>query len=198
MTTRALPAVLVLLTLAACGPGPTTIPEPPTLAPPSSAVKSAAVPNVVGLDHQAAQDAMQKAGFYYLTEEDATGQGRQLVIDTNWEVVEQVPAAGTVAPQSDKILLRSRKKTDSGSATPSSSTAKTAAVPNVVGMDHQDAQNAMQKAGFYYLTEEDATGQGRQLLVDHNWVVVEQIPAAGKVAPQSDKILLRSKKKTDP
>ncbi|GAA2989598.1 PASTA domain-containing protein [Actinokineospora diospyrosa] len=198
MTTRALPAVLVLLTLAACGPGPTTLPDPPTVGAPSSAVKSAAVPNVVGMDHQAAQDAMQKAGFYYLTEEDSTGQGRQLVNDSNWVVVAQVPAAGEVVPQSDKILLRSKKKTDSAASAPSSSTAKTAAVPNVVGVDHQDAQNALQKAGFYYLTEEDATGQGRQLVVDHNWVVVEQIPAAGKVVPQSDKILLRSKKKTDP
>ncbi|RLK60083.1 PASTA domain-containing protein [Actinokineospora cianjurensis] len=112
MTTRALTAVLVLFTVVACGPGPTQIPEPPTLAPPSSAVKNAEVPNVVGMDHQAAQDAMQKAGFYYLTEEDSTGQGRQLLVDRNWVVVEQIPPAGKSVPQSDKILLRSKKKTD--------------------------------------------------------------------------------------
>ncbi|WP_035305711.1 PASTA domain-containing protein [Actinokineospora inagensis] len=112
MTTRALTAVLVLFAVAACGPNDTKIPEPPTLAPPSASVRSLPIPNVVGMDHQDAQDTLQKAGFYYLTEEDATGKGRQLIIDHNWVVVEQVPPAGKVVPQSDKILLRSKKKTD--------------------------------------------------------------------------------------
>lgn len=93
-------------------PPPVTVPEVPTLVPPSESVRALAVPNVVGMGHQEAQDAMQSAGFFYLTEEDATGQGRMLVSDRNWVVVEQVPAAGTVVPQSDKILLRSKKKTD--------------------------------------------------------------------------------------
>jgi hypothetical protein len=67
------------------------------------------VPNVVGVNHQLAQDTMQAAGFYFLTEEDATGQGRLLVIDRNWVVVSQVPAGGTTAPLETKILLRSKK-----------------------------------------------------------------------------------------
>lgn len=92
--------------------GRVTVPEVPTLAPPSASVAALAVPDVVGMNHQAAQDAMQAAGFFYLTEEDATGQGRMLVSDRNWVVVSQEPAAGTVIPQSDKILLRSKKKTD--------------------------------------------------------------------------------------
>ncbi|GLZ43107.1 PASTA domain-containing protein [Actinokineospora sp. NBRC 105648] len=97
--------------LVGCGPNDPS-PEIPTLAPPSASVKSATVPNVVGMVHQDAQDAMQKAGFYYLTEEDATGKGRLLVDDRNWVVVEQTPAAGAVVPQSDKVVLRSKKKTD--------------------------------------------------------------------------------------
>ena len=67
------------------------------------------VPNVVGVNHQLAQDTMQAAGFYFLTEEDATGQGRLLVNDRNWVVVSQVPTAGTTAPLETKILLRSKK-----------------------------------------------------------------------------------------
>jgi hypothetical protein len=64
---------------------------------------------VVGLNHQLAQDTMQAAGFYYLTEEDATGQGRLLINDRNWVVVSQSPAGGTTASLDSKILLRSKK-----------------------------------------------------------------------------------------
>ncbi|MEV5966099.1 PASTA domain-containing protein [Kribbella sp. NPDC051952] len=67
------------------------------------------MPNVVGMNHQLAQDTMQAAGFYFLTEEDATGQGRLLINDRNWVVVTQDPKAGTRAPADTKILLRSKK-----------------------------------------------------------------------------------------
>jgi hypothetical protein len=52
---------------------------------------------------------MQAAGFYVLTEEDATGQGRLLINDRNWVVVSQDPAAGTTVPLTTKILLKSKK-----------------------------------------------------------------------------------------
>lgn len=52
---------------------------------------------------------MQAAGFYFLTEEDATGQGRLLINDRNWVVVTQDPKGGTRAPADTKILLRSKK-----------------------------------------------------------------------------------------
>jgi hypothetical protein len=39
---------------------------------------------------------MQAAGFYNLSEEDATGQGRILVFDRNWVVVSQEPKPGTM------------------------------------------------------------------------------------------------------
>ncbi len=100
-------AVVLTALLTACNA------DQPPIPPPSNViVESAAVPDVVGMVHQDAQNAMQKAGFYYLTEEDATGQGRMLVSDRNWVVVEQVPAAGTSIPKSDKILLRSKKTSD--------------------------------------------------------------------------------------
>ena len=92
-------------------PSPRSIPtaapsKPPT--PPQES-RSAAVPAVVGLNHQLAQDTMQAAGFYYLTEEDATGQGRLLVNDRNWVVVTQSPEGGATAAVDSKIVLRSKK-----------------------------------------------------------------------------------------
>lgn len=60
----------------------------------------------------------------------------------------------------------------------------TITVPDVTGMNHQDAQNAMQAAGLYNLREVDGTGRGRPLLVDRNWVQTGQSPPPGtKVAP---------------
>lgn len=67
-------------------------------------------------------------------------------------------------------------------------------VPNVVGQNHQAAQNAMQEAGLFMLAEEDATGQGRMLLMDRNWVVVKQDPKAGTVVDANATITLYSKK----
>jgi hypothetical protein len=67
------------------------------------------VPNVVGKDHQLAQDTMQAPGLYNLLEEDATGQGRALLYDRNWTVVEQDPPPGTRVSSDQAITLRSKK-----------------------------------------------------------------------------------------
>ena len=67
------------------------------------------MPDVVGVNHQLAQDTMQAAGFYNLTEEDATGQGRWLIFDRNWVVVSQQPKGGSGAAPDTTIILRSKK-----------------------------------------------------------------------------------------
>ncbi|MDP8903849.1 MAG: PASTA domain-containing protein [Chloroflexota bacterium] len=61
------------------------------------------------MDHQLAQDTMQAAGLYNLSEEDATGQDRLLLFDRNWTVVEQDPPAGTRVSEDQTIILRSKK-----------------------------------------------------------------------------------------
>jgi hypothetical protein len=71
---------------------PTTI---PASAPTSQIGDAGPLPDAVGMDLQAAQDTMQAAGFYYLTSHDATGQGRNQVLDRNWTVCDQTPSAGS-------------------------------------------------------------------------------------------------------
>jgi len=78
----------------------------------SSSSGKVTVPNEVGKNHQAAQDDMQAHGLYNLSEEDATGQGRMLILDRNWKVVSQSPAPGTKASEDATITLRSKKYTD--------------------------------------------------------------------------------------
>jgi hypothetical protein len=61
------------------------------------------------VNHQYAQDTLQDAGFYYLHEEDATGQGRMLVYDRGWQVVSQSVTGGTTVSVDTPITLRSKK-----------------------------------------------------------------------------------------
>jgi hypothetical protein len=86
------------------------------------------------------------------------------------------------------------KKVTKAAAAPSSSSSDCITVPNVVGKDHQLAQDTMQAAGLYNLDEEDATGQGRMLLFDRNWTTVAQDPAAGQCVPEDTTVMLSAKK----
>lgn len=90
---------------------PTPAPAAPETVeePASTSNDTIRVPDVVGEDHQLAQDTMQAAGLYSLDEEDATGQGRMLLYDRNWTVVSQSPAAGTRVTEDRTITLRSKK-----------------------------------------------------------------------------------------
>ncbi|MFE2753487.1 hypothetical protein ACFXGA_15975 [Actinosynnema sp. NPDC059335] len=112
-------ALAAVAALAACSPTPTT--PGPTIAvtpatepaaptePPATAAGTCTVPDVVGMVHQAAQDTLQAAGFFKLREEDATGQGRLLVVDRNWTTTAQSVPAGQVVDCDTEILLSAKK-----------------------------------------------------------------------------------------
>jgi hypothetical protein len=113
------------------------------------------------------------------------------------------PAASTAAPAKTVTVTPSPTHTVTAAPKAAAPTKTHAAkpklirVPNVVGHNHQKAQDEMQAHGLFMLAEEDATGQGRMLLWDRNWVVVRQKPAPGtKVSPNTT-ITLYSKKYTD-
>ncbi|WP_326954659.1 PASTA domain-containing protein [Amycolatopsis sp. NBC_01286] len=111
-------AVVLSAGLAACGAGPgatttsatsTSAAAEPTSAAPTSAALIK-VPDVSGMNHQDAQNAMQKAGLYNLREVDGTGQGRALLIDRNWIQTGQDPAPGTEV-QPDAVITLTAVKT---------------------------------------------------------------------------------------
>ena len=102
-------------------PTSTTTTEPPTTTTteaPTTTTTAAPqavkirVPNVVGKDLQTAQDTMQAAGLYYLTSHDSTGLNRMQILDRNWLVTDQSPAAGTMVEADRLIDLGARKFTD--------------------------------------------------------------------------------------
>lgn len=67
--------------------------------------------------------------------------------------------------------------------------AKTPAMPNVVCMNLQDAQDKIQKVGVFYSKSVDATGKGRHQMLDRDWIVVSQVPAPGAGFGEGDATL---------
>ncbi|MEV8595219.1 PASTA domain-containing protein [Streptomyces sp. NPDC052012] len=78
----------------------------------TGAAETAELPDLVGMDLQAAQDEAQGAGFYFLDDQDASGQNRLQVLDRNWVVCSQEPEAGT-HPTDTKVTLFAVKDTES-------------------------------------------------------------------------------------
>ena len=62
------------------------------------------MPDVICMNLQEAQDEIQDHGVFFSGSVDATGQGRNQIIDSNWVVVDQSPAAGTPIGEGDAEL----------------------------------------------------------------------------------------------
>ncbi|WP_256980886.1 hypothetical protein [Rhodococcus sp. 14-1411-2a] len=77
----------------------TTAPEPPAAEP-----VLVAMPPVVCMNLQTAQNAIQAAGVFYSRSVDASGASRMQVNDSNWIVVAQDPPAGTLIGEGDALL----------------------------------------------------------------------------------------------
>lgn len=67
------------------------------------------MPDVVGMNLQEAQDALQALGSYLMNQEDATDKGRLQILDDNWVVCSQDPASGTQYSKLDVVTLWSVK-----------------------------------------------------------------------------------------
>lgn len=74
-------------------------------------------------------------------------------------------------------------------ATSVGATRVTVPMPDVVGMNLQAAQDLIQTQGVFYSRSEDATGAGRMQILDRDWVVVDQQPAAGEPIGEGDALL---------
>jgi hypothetical protein len=64
------------------------------------------MPNLVGIDLQGAQDAMQSLTddeVWYSGSTDLTGKGRMQIDDRNWVVCTSTPAAGVKFNQNTKV-----------------------------------------------------------------------------------------------
>lgn len=70
----------------------------------TSSIPSPTMPNVVCMDLQSAQDLIQDQGVFLSKSEDASGQGRRQVIDSNWVVVSQNIEVGAPIDEGEVVL----------------------------------------------------------------------------------------------
>ena len=89
------------------------------------------------------------------TAQDASGQTKQDTSTTETET--DTPATEASADQAEP---------------------ETSDVPDVVGMNHGEAQSLLRSKGFM-VNEEDASPEGRWILDNSNWKVCRQDPAPG-------------------
>lgn len=133
-------------------------------------------PDLVGMRCE----TLRNDGYTVGAEVPEDDENRPILEPVNWVVTAQAPAAGTPVEGGTRFLLtvarplrpdergRDRRGRGAGGGVPRP--------PEGTGRDAV--------GGLFYVTASDATGQGRQQLVDRNWVVVSQSePAGGSPEP---------------
>ncbi|WP_415976957.1 hypothetical protein [Rhodococcus sp. 077-4] len=115
----------------------------------------------------------------------ACGSGDSAESDTRSEVT-RVTAGATMSVSTSvaRIVLPDTTATEPPAAEP-----VLAAMPSVVCMNLQSAQNAIQAAGIFYSRSVDASGASRMQVNDSNWIVVAQDPQAGVLVGEGDALL---------
>ncbi|TJZ59181.1 hypothetical protein FCH28_03535 [Streptomyces piniterrae] len=145
----------------------------------ASGRETAALPDLVGKGLQTAQDKAQSAGFHRLGSHDARGRGRMQAFDRNWKVCTQKPGPGrrdtniTVEFGAVKVEESCPGK-DAGTQAPPKAGS---VMPDLRGKSVKVARKAMDFNTS--IAVKDATGQRRFIVMESNWRVCSQSPAAG-------------------
>ncbi|MEU1622186.1 hypothetical protein ABZ479_33425 [Streptomyces sp. NPDC005722] len=163
----------------ACDPadgGGTTGDGRPAASAPATA-GPADLPSFAGMGLQAAQDKAQTLGFYRLDSHDALGRGRDQIWDRDWKVCFQRPVPGSRST-TVTVDFGTVKLTESCPARDASPPAAAGAtMPDLTGTSVKVARTTLTAATS--ITAEDASGQDRFILMESNWKVCSQSPAAG-------------------
>ncbi len=137
-----------------------------------------AVPNFVGMGLQSAQDSAQKQGFYALKSHDSLGRGRFQAFDRNWKVCSQNYKAGKVAPTDTELDFGAVKLDETCPAHDQKApSAAGGTMPDFRGKSVKAARQALDSGTS--ITVDDASGADRMVLIESNWQVCTQSPAAG-------------------
>ena len=93
----------------------TSMTSPPTTEAAEEEVATAVMPDLLCMNLQDAQDEIQSAGVFFSRSEDATGQDRSQIIDSNWIVVDQTPVPGATIGEGDAVLSAVKYGEEGGS-----------------------------------------------------------------------------------
>ncbi|MFG2475093.1 hypothetical protein [Streptomyces fagopyri] len=143
-----------------------------------TAAERGTVPDFVGMGLQSAQDEAQKQGFRSLKSHDSLGRDRHQILDRDWKVCTQNVRAGTTANTDTALDFGSVKLAETcpskDVAAPSTVGGK---IPDFTGKSVKAARAALDSGTSF--TVKDASGARRWILVESNWKVCTQSPAAG-------------------
>lgn len=136
----------------------------------------AQLPRLTGQGLRSAQDAASQAGFKKLKTHDALGRDRAQAFTRNWQVCFQEPAPGAHATNTEVDLgvvkLREECPTDDNRPEKADGT-----MPDFTGKSLRAARGALDSSAS--ITTKDATGRDRLIVLESNWQVCGQKPAAG-------------------
>ncbi|MDX3097731.1 hypothetical protein PV417_24840 [Streptomyces sp. ME19-03-3] len=172
-------------TAPAASPTPTRSASPTALAAsepsssPTTAAKTpqtAALPNLVGMGLQSAQDTAQEAGFYHLASHDSLGRSRMQILDRDWKVCFQSVKPGR-RDQSTKIDLGAVKLEEDCPSRDVKTVKAGKTMPNFSGKSLAAARDALDASTS--ISTKDASSDDRLILMETNWKVCAQQPAAG-------------------
>ncbi|OUD00014.1 hypothetical protein CA983_27250 [Streptomyces swartbergensis] len=140
--------------------------------------ENASLPDMTGKGLQSAQDQAQQAGFYSLTSHDALGRGRMQAFDRNWKVCSQTPKAGEHSTDT-KVDFATVKLEEDCPAKDEGAAPEAAGgtMPDFKGKAVKVARQGLDPSTS--ITVNDASGQDRMVLMESNWKVCSQEPAAG-------------------
>jgi beta-lactam-binding protein with PASTA domain len=140
--------------------------------------ETASLPDMAGKGLQSAQDQAQEAGFYSLTSHDALGRSRMQAFDRNWKVCSQTPKVGE-HPTDTKVDFATVKLEEDCPAKDEGAAPEAAGgtMPAFKGKAVKVAREALDSSTS--ITVNDASGQDRMVLMESNWKVCSQEPAAG-------------------
>lgn len=187
--TLATTAILGILgTATACQPATTTGSSSTATATPNTSDTSGSkdgdtttkktVPDFVGMGLQSAQDKAQSDGFYTLKSHDALGRARNQILDRSWKVCSQNIKAGTSTSTDAELDFGAVKLDETcpvkDQAAPSVAGGK---MPDFAGKSVKAARAALDSSTS--ITVNDVSGGDRFVLVESNWQVCAQKPAAG-------------------
>jgi beta-lactam-binding protein with PASTA domain len=135
------------------------------------------VPDFVGMGLQSAQDSAQSLGFYSLASHDSLGRDRMQAFDRNWKVCTQNVAAGKTVPVDTKLDFGAVKLDETCPAKDQAPPAKArGTMPDFAGKSVKAARAALDSGTS--ISVKDAA-EDRFVLVESNWQVCTQKPAAG-------------------
>lgn len=145
---------------------------------------SATAPDVVGMRADRAEEALAEAGLGVNLKSD---DGKTVILLSNWTVISQDPSSGTEVAAGDTVTLIVHKDEVEEPEARSSDPDEAVYMPDLVGMQCDDAKKALRKIDVDF---EVVSDNGKSVIRASNWTVIQQEPSAGTKVEKGETVVL--------